>query len=297
MDNPRKISTRLTLILAAVFLSACSDPKVTVNFHKAPAAEALDELTEKLSEKGLAIEEMKTTPQGKEISFRTELEKPAFEKAVAEVFEPLAWNPERKSRLEVAITEKDKEVLEILSLKTGQKSDVLVDWNSADDGIYGITRNGNRKRKQYVCAVHAGTEGAIPNLSYGYDLGRNKGGSSELAKTLQRMLAMRSAVAAHEVNLEGFTKEQKPWKEIKFFPPKAKSGNDANNGEALFVFEYCQSDPAYSQYSTAAELTGNSCHLSDYQCKELIRERAGGDFFGVTGRQLKGNVTDYETSW
>jgi hypothetical protein len=245
----------------------------------------------------------------------TDKDKDQYHSVLTELLDPMLWESRGKSEMHVRITEKSKDVLELLGLQEGQVFTLSLDWDRADYGVYGTRISVDDQSGQggtgrtmvtYKCGVRAPYTGNIPELAYRYSMEKLNGlkGLSSFFQAINKS----NPTAEHAVTLSDYHAEDVPWSTVEFAnrtysgPRVIVNGKELEPDEvvkdALFIFDTCYNSMSDSPYGGQYAFMRQPCpEFTQETCAQKIRELAGDDFYGVTGFRISGNVENYRVIW
>jgi hypothetical protein len=306
-------------IFFALFATGCSHPKVEILFHNSPSDsdKIVSDVKMLLANHGMRAWSHKwIDPKRLSLQVDTDKNSEQYKESISKVFEPMLWKSRNTSELIIQITEKSKRVLKLLELQEGQLFKVTLNWDDADFGVFGIrsdSRGQGYARNIYNCSVRVPVVGNIPNLTYRYTIdstaeAQNTQSSSGFVKFFQTVNELNPS-ASHTITLSDYDEDEEPWSKIEFanrtysrprvpLDGQEISSNEGNLKDALFVFAPCTGSNQDSLLLGKDAFIASPCReFTNETCAQKIKELTKGDFYGVTGYEVAGNVEKYQTTW
>jgi len=316
--------TPLCLVFAS--LVGCSGHSITVSFEREPSAKSnvVSDLSEALSAQGIAVTSSAWKAENTVVLYASsEQDSATFEKLVDVALD--SFNPTDLPRpsMVLSLTESDKSKLDYFHRESGQSFLVKLDWKNADYGNYITATQVNSMREieeatgRCICAVKVPLLGRVPAFVL-VDTPVKTEMLSEIAALSPSMQKLYMEVITdkyklhYRVGLEGVDKANSPWDEAMFIGRKPTKETLIKNENGAYYVEDDGNQFSYlifgSNEAGGFDLASNGagyyadsitqgCKVTKSECGELIREKAGGDFFGATAYSAMGNVKSYRVSY
>ncbi|MCU7843222.1 MAG: hypothetical protein KZQ93_05215 [Candidatus Thiodiazotropha sp. (ex Monitilora ramsayi)] len=318
-----KLYGLVVLCLMTLALTGCGDRVIAIEFEREPPTDSavLSDLKKVLSTQGITVTastwEASNTLR---LHADSDLDYTVFKENVAKALQPLRQASISSSPMSLSVDDSDQNKIEYIELEQGQRFSLQPNWRKADFGNYIMSHNVDSLSavsdvtKQCICGVKIPLQGKIPaflmaQIPIKTDTLKEMSSRSPTLLSMYLKASRNLYTIRVKLEIEEIDKDKPPWENVMFLESDPAKKSLINGDDDVYYIEsngnqYCYlifAENRINELNVASNTSYNSassmphgCLYTHEECGQLIRDKIGGDLFGITAYNALGNVKSYK---